>query len=168
MELGVHLCVCLSQVISETEVRTTVLLALHLSMRVRPSDSYPVEGWRENTRGRGRLEEHLESSASCLLSSLWLPSFPVQNHQCDTLWTCIWLYFLVVLLLWFLGSFQVMRLCFSHLSFISLNSPFISFILSSLSWCFILESTVSQDVSLGACFTSCNINKHTNNTHFTL
>lgn len=164
MELGVRLCVCLSQAIAETEARTTVFLALRLSMRVRPSDSYPVEGWRENTRGRWRLEEQLEPSASCLFSSLWLPSFPVQNHQCDTLWTFISLLFC------FFGSWDLFRLwdCFSHLSFISLNSPFISFILSSLSWCFILESTVSQDFSLGACFTSCNINNHTNNTHFTL
>lgn len=97
--------------------------------------------------------------------------FPLTSQFPSTkpsVWHFVNIYFLVVLLLWFLGSFQVMRLCFSHLSFISLNSPFISFILSSLSWCFILPSTVSQDFSLGACFTSCNINNHTNNTHFTL
>lgn len=182
VELGLWVCMCVracmrvpvSQVISDTELRTTVFLDLRLPVSPRPSDTVTL--WRdgEETReGGGDKRNRWNLPALTPSPPIWLPNFPISKHQYDTL------YFLNSFLFcpfpfsvsshyltsFILDIFKVMRLFyFPNLSFYfpSLYSCFHFLILSlffllfheyflksipsfPFTECFILESIVSLE-----------------------
>lgn len=178
------MCVPVSQVISDTELRTTVFLDLRLPVSPRPSDTVTL--WRdgEETREGGRDKRNRWNLPALTPS----PPFdcPISQYQSINTTLCIfWIPFCSVLslsllapIIWLLLFLIFLRLWDSSISLIyhSISLPstpvsislffllFHEYFLKSIpsfpfTYCFILESIVSLEsvFSLGACFTTFNI-----------